>query len=311
MSPPESERIAVRLATLDDLAAAAVLGAAATNDTIVTAEGMRTWLADTPPEGHLLLMAAEIDGEMVGWCTASKNWTGAEPDTGTVEVVVRIDQRRRGVGRELTARALAHLEGVGVTRVQATSPDGTAQQGLARAFDFVQTHSQNGSSVDPRAVAAQPLPHGVTLLAFGEIDDPAPLHALDLEVSRDLPGSYGTDGITLERWTANVWRSLSADDDTSLAVYVDGELAGMTMLQIDRPSGRAQNHLTGVRRPYRGRGLAKLLKSHSLHRAGLAGATVAFTFNDETNAAMMKVNQSLGYRVVSRWIEWERRSNPS
>ena len=88
--------------------------------------------------------------------------------------------------------------------------------------------------------------------------------------------------------------------------YVDGELAALTMLRVDRPSGRAQNNLTGVRRQYRGRGLARLLKTHSLHRVAQAGATSAITDNDETNAPMLAVNRSLGYRHLVRRVEWER-----
>ena len=77
--------------------------------------------------------------------------------------------------------------------------------------------------------------------------------------------------MALDDWAARFWRSPVADDDCSLVAYVDGELAGLTMLRVDRPSGRAQNNITGVRRAYRGRGLARLLKSHSLHRAAEAG----------------------------------------
>ena len=47
------------------------------------------------------------------------------------------------------------------------------------------------------------------------------------------------------------------------------------MIRIDRPSGRAQNNLAGTLREFRGRGLATLLKSHSLRRAAELGATIA------------------------------------
>jgi GNAT superfamily N-acetyltransferase len=96
------------------------------------------------------------------------------------------------------------------------------------------------------------------------------------------------------------------DDDCSLVAYVDGELAGLTMLRVDRPSGRAHNNITGVRRAHRGRGLARLLKSHSLHRAAGLGVAVAATENDETNAPMLAVNTGLGYRPSSRRVDWER-----
>ena len=88
--------------------------------------------------------------------------------------------------------------------------------------------------------------------------------------------------------------------------FVDGELAGLTMIRVDRPSGRAENNLCGVRRAYRRRGLALLLKSHSLHRAAELGATIALTDNDETNAPMLAVNRRLGYSQFARRLEWER-----
>jgi GNAT superfamily N-acetyltransferase len=80
------------------------------------------------------------------------------------------------------------------------------------------------------------------------------------------------------------------------------------MIRVDRPSGRAHNNLTGTLRPYRGRGLATVLKSHSLHRAAALGATIAVTDNDETNAPMLAVNAKLGYRPFARRLIWERRS---
>jgi GNAT superfamily N-acetyltransferase len=143
------------------------------------------------------------------------------------------------------------------------------------------------------------------LLPFAALDDPEPVHRLDLELSRDIPNEE-YDAIELEEWTAQFWKSPVIDDDASLVVLVDGELAGLTMIRVDRPSGRAQNNLCGVRRSHRGRGLALLLKSHSLRRAAELGATIALTDNDETNAPMLAVNQRLGYRPFARRLEWER-----
>lgn len=70
--------------------------------------------------------------------------------------------------------------------------------------------------------------------------------------------------MTFEQWSSHFWHTVFADDDVSLAAYVDGELEAQ------------------------------------------AGATVAFTDNDETNAAMLAVNRALSYHHSSRRIEWER-----
>ena len=88
--------------------------------------------------------------------------------------------------------------------------------------------------------------------------------------------------------------------------FVEDELAALTMIRIDVPSGRAQNNVTGTRKAFRGHGLARLLNTHSLHIAGKRGATIAITDNDESNAPMLAVNTKLGYRPFARRLEWER-----
>ena len=126
-----------------------------------------------------------------------------------------------------------------------------------------------------------------------------------MEVSQDIPNET-FESIPLEEWTSDYWRSPILDDDASMAAFVDGRLAAITLIRIDRPSGRAQNNLAGTLREFRGRGLATLLKSHSLRRAAELGATIAITDNEEANAPMLAVNTRLGYRPFARRLTWER-----
>lgn len=304
MDHPET----VRRATLEDIPAAAAIRASAVSDAIITGDGMRTWLGDLPPEAHLLLLAAEIEAEMVGWCNAWRDTIGGDPEVGFLDVIVLADQQRRGIGARLATMGLQHLDQIGIRTVRASSVDGAAQRAFVTRFGFVPVHASSTSAVDPRSVDPLPVPEDVTLRSFAEIDDPRPLYELDLEVSRDVPGDEWFDSMTLEQWTARFWHSVLVDEHASLAAYVDGHLAALTMLRVDRPSGRAQNNLTGTKRAHRGCGLARLLKTHSLHRAAELGATIAFTDNDETNAAMLSVNRALGYQHSSRRIEWQRRA---
>jgi GNAT superfamily N-acetyltransferase len=299
----------LRPGTLDDIPAAAAVRASVVSDSIITAEGMGNWLSNLPAESRLFLLAAEVDGQMVGWCNAWRNTFSSDSDVGTLDVIVPPDHQRRGIGARLFTSGLAHLDGIGVHTVRGSSVDSPGPRAAAARFGFVEGHATSTSAVDPRTVEPLPVPGGVTLRSFGEIDDPRPIYELDLEASRDVPGDENFDGMTLEQWSSRFWRTVFADDDASLAAYVDGELAALTMLRVDRPGHRAQNNLTATRRAFRGRGLARLLKSHSLHRAARAGATIAFTDNDETNAAMLAVNHALGYRHSSRRVEWERRAS--
>ncbi|MBM0224834.1 hypothetical protein [Micromonospora sp. ATA51] len=58
--------------------------------------------------------------------------------------------------------------------------------------------------------------------------------------------------------------------------------------------------MTGTRRAFRSRGLAKLAKNDSLHLARAAGYTAAFTGNDTENAPLLAINTWFGYRPTAR-----------
>lgn len=57
--------------------------------------------------------------------------------------------------------------------------------------------------------------------------------------------------------------------------------------------------MTGTRRAYRNRGLAKLAKTDSLHRARAVGYTDAYTGNDADNGPMLAINTWFGYRICA------------
>lgn len=79
----------------------------------------------------------------------------------------------------------------------------------------------------------------------------------------------------------------------------DGVISGMTDIGY-WPDEKTLVHqfITGVRRPYRGRGLGKWLKAANLLRVRkeLPHVTVVQTGNATTNAAMLSINERMGFR---------------
>jgi GNAT superfamily N-acetyltransferase len=295
----------IREASLDDIPAAAGVRAAALPDIIVTAEGMLRWHTGMRPDCDLLMLVAEVDGAVVGWGTGRRLWERDEPDGAMADVVVHPDHQGRGIGGRIASRVRDHLEPLSLSSVRASSADAPAATALARRHELTEIGSERLSAVDPRTVEPLPVPDGTRLVPFRDLPDPRPVYELDLEVSRDIPGESGVDGWTLGDWAAQFWHTPTCDPDLSLVAYVDDEMAALTMLRFDPPSGRVMAGLTGTRSAYRGRGLARLLKTHSLHLAGEAGATLAIASNEDRNAAMLAVNERLGYRPFSRRVEWE------
>ena len=295
----------LREGTLDDIPRAAAMRQRAWPESIITEEGMRHVLETVPARAGLAMFAFEERGEIVGWATASRAWWHPDPDAGILSLSVDPSRRGKRIGTALAEAADDHLTGLAVRMTLSASLDEPAARALAVRRGFTQVSALTVSAVDVRAVEPLPLPADVQLVPLADLDDPVPVYELDLELSRDIPHEE-YDAMSLEDWTAEFWKTPMVDPDASLVALVRGELAGVTMIRVDKPSGRAQNNLCGVRRPHRGKGLARLLKSHSLRRAAQLGATIALTDNDETNAPMLAVNARLGYRPFARRLRWER-----
>jgi GNAT superfamily N-acetyltransferase len=297
----------IRKGTVDDIPRVAAMRQRAWPESIVTEEGMRHLLAAVPARAEQAQFAFEEGDEILGWATASRTWWHPDPDAGVLTIAVDPSRRGEGIGTALADAADEHLARLRVRTTLSPSLDEPAARALAQRRGFVQVAAMTVSGVDPRTVEPRRVPEGVELVPLADLDDPRPVYELDLELSRDIPNEE-FDGISLGDWAAEFWKTPLLDQDASLVALVDGELAGLTMIRVDRPSGRAENNLCGVRRPHRGRGLASLLKSHSLRRAAKLGATIALTDNDETNAPMLAVNTRLGYRPYARRLRWKRTS---
>ena len=73
-----------------------------------------------------------------------------------------------------------------------------------------------------------------------------------------------------------------------------GPYVGYTTL-MRNPGGFHVIGMTGVRREVRGRGVAKALKVAAMRALREAGGGEIRTFNDRPNAAMLGMNEALGF----------------
>ena len=221
-------------------------------DTIITAQGMRHFLENVPARAELRLLAYEAVGEVVGWATVARSWWVADPAHGQLTLAVDPEHRGRGIGSTLSDAVETHIAELALTTTRTDSLDEPAARALAIKRGYREVGSASVSAVDPRTVEPLPVPDGVRLVPFAELDDPEPVWALDLEVSQDIPNET-FESVPLDEWASEFWRSPVVDDDASLAAFVDDRLAAITMIRVDRASGRAQNnlvrHAAGVPRP--------------------------------------------------------------
>ena len=110
--------------------------------------------------------------------------------------------------------------------------------------------------------------------------------------------------MTLEQWLDMTFRHPDFAADLSMVALARGEVVGMTMLYADHERGKAANGGTGVLREHRRRGIATLLKRHSLALAAASGITQVSTADDGTNDPMLAVNRKLGFAPSSVRHYW-------
>jgi GNAT superfamily N-acetyltransferase len=253
-----------------------------------------------PARQHYRVLIADEAGRVTGCVRTGLFADTSEIGPGFAHVTVRAADRRRGAGGALLAAAEAHLAAVGARTSYAWAADQPEAHDFATRRGYRAGRSASFLRLDLARGGPLPAPpgrgQGVRLLpASLWARDPRPLYEADLESFQDEPGDVGSDFIGYADWRAVTWDRPDFDADLTTAAVVDGEVAGLVIVQTDGGT-RYWSGGTGVRRDYRGRGLAKAAKAHSLHLARAMGLREAFTSNDDGNAAMLAVNQWLGYQ---------------
>lgn len=119
----------------------------------------------------------------------------------------------------------------------------------------------------------------------------------EMEVMHDVPLTGGFSEIPFETYEKRM-QSEEESPELFFVALVDGEIAASTMLHRNPANPTIGNTgLTGCRRPFRRKGLARVLKVTCFVAAREAGVTKIYTDNEENNP-MFQLNLDLGFREI-------------
>ncbi|MCX4968442.1 GNAT family N-acetyltransferase [Streptomyces sp. NBC_00654] len=269
---------------------------------VTTAEQVAFDLATAHPDRRYRLLVAEEDGEVVGTAQVGISHDTPEPGQGFCNPYTHPDRLGRGAGSLLLSTAEEYLAGVGAVAVYTWVLDETACREFARKRGYGPSRPAHFLHLDLKNSTLPPLqdvPAGVELrTAASFADDPRPLFEADAETTADEPSDTPSELADYEDWLNSTWRHPSFDRELTSVAMVDGEVAAFSAATTDGGTTYATG-MTGTRRAHRGRGLAKLAKNDSLHRARAAGYTDAYTGNDAGNGPMLAINEWFGYRICA------------
>jgi GNAT superfamily N-acetyltransferase len=216
-------------------------------------------------------------------------------DSVTVHVFVRPEAQRRGIGSALAARLVEHARTFGRPYVGATVD---AQLADAVAFAEHRGLSEVDREVElRRPVGDEPIPEplpGIEVVTIAERPEllEAAWHAVAADGYADL-ATVSPVTMTLEAWLDEE----ATTPEGSFVALEDGRVVGYAGMC-------GQEHgLTAVARTHRRRGIATYLKRRQLAWAAAAGVPELFTFTQDGNSGMRRVNELLGYRAEPPWLK--------
>ena len=257
-----------------------------------TVEETAAWRAGND---ETLEALGELDGEVVGSAVAAIG--SPRPEHVFTLITVLPAARQHGLGTALyeAVSAWARERGLATLDTFAREEDPVGVDYALRR-GFVEQSREAGLELRLEGIGAPAVepPEGVEIVMLAERPDLAnPLYEVALESFPDVPGAEDEEMRLLEQWVEH--HLYGPGKETWIALAQD-EPVGYAMLRISaaRP-GHAIHAMTGVKRAWRGRGIASALKRAQIawaieHRLDLLDTT-----NEVRNASMRRVNEKLGY----------------
>jgi len=225
------------------------------------------------------------------------------PESPRVMVTVPPRHRGRGAGTTLYSalsdwareRRLGTLEAV----LADNDPDSLA---FAERRGFVEERREKGVALDLTAIEPPPVepPPGVEIVTWAARPELAHgLFEISVEASPDVPGYEDETHEPFEAWLAHEMQGPGDRPEATFVAVAGDEAVGYAKFSLSSAAPtRAYHDLTAVKRDWRGRGIARALKSAQIGWAKANGFELLRTTNDERNAPMRRLNEQLGYRAA-------------
>ena len=262
----------------------------------VTMDEVRSFKASTNDYGDFL---AEVDGVTAG--SAAVAVLPQRPRAGFVFLTVLEESRRRGAGSALYAAVSDWLRDRALDVVHASAAEEDAEsQAYAARRGFVEIERYPRMLLDLASIEEPRVepPEGVRIVTWAERPELARgIYEVAVEAYADVPGGESEEMESFEDWLAHDMRGSGDRPDATFVALAGDEVVGYAKYSLTAARPTVAFHdMTGVRRDWRGRGVARALKHAQIAWAKRSGFEDLETSNEERNEPIRKLNAGLGYR---------------
>lgn len=242
---------------------------------------------------------ASLDGIDVG--SAFTGIRPHRPDVVFAPITVLARHRRRGVGTALYAAVSTWAAAHGRTGLEvAVDEDDADSLGFAERRGFSEIERNTRVVLDLTEIEAPEVapPSGVEIVTWAERPELARgMYEVACEAYPDIPGQEDDLVEPFDDWLQHDMGGPGDRPEATFVALADGEVVGLAKFSLTTARPKAAYHdITGVKRAWRGRGIAGALKRAQIGWAKQAGYEQLQTGNEMRNTPIRRLNERLGYR---------------
>jgi GNAT superfamily N-acetyltransferase len=242
---------------------------------------------------------ARINGAVAGSAVAAIE--AERPGNVFAILTVLPKLRRRGAGTALYRSISAWTRDHGLDAIEvAVLDDDPESLGFATRRGFVENGREKGvvlrlAEIEPPVVSPPP---GVEIVAWaGRPELARGMYEVWLEAIPDIPGAEDEQAEPFDDWLAHQMQGPGDKPEATFAAVAGDEVVGYAKFSLTAAQPTSAHHdLTGVKRAWRARGVARALKATQIAWAKANGYEELRTRNEERNAPIRKLNEEFGYR---------------
>jgi len=263
-----------------------------------TVEGFLDWKRQARETGWFL---ASHDGRDVGAAIGIGGWHAPE-GVARGEIRVVSDARGGGVGSGLLRTLSEWARGLGYSELMGPVKE-IDDESLrwAERHGFVEVGRNSVlvldlTTIDAPAVVA---PDGIEIATWAErLDATTGMYEVATEAYPDIPGEEDAEMEPFEQWLSMDMQGAGDRPEATFVAFADDEVVAYAKLALSlaRPTV-AMHDIAGVKRAWRGRGIAGALKAAEIAWAKENGYVRLETQNEERNEPIRRLNQRHGYVV--------------
>ena len=244
-------------------------------------------------------LIARVNGEVAG--SAVGLLQAQRPQLVFAFVTVHPQRRGLGAGTGLYGAISDWARERGLDTIEAVVADNDPTSlAFGERRGFAEDRREKGVALDLRLTdppRVEP-PEGFEIITWADRPELARgIYDVAVEAYPDVPGWENEQLEPFEDWLAHDMQGPGDRADATFVAVAGDEVVGYAKFSLTPVQATTAYHdLTGVKRAWRGRGIARALKARQIAWAKTNGYEELGTRNDERNAPIRRLNDEFGYR---------------